>query len=76
MAVTAEEPRMVPRMVWGRRNFQKASLKATIFWAALRPGGPPRSPPGLWRGRGVGGASGGVGWEGEGEDGRCGTDHS
>lgn len=34
MAVTAVLPRMVPRIVWGRRNFQNASLKATIFWAA------------------------------------------
>lgn len=34
MAVTALLPRMVPRMVWGRRNFQNASLKATIFCAA------------------------------------------
>ena len=25
-AVTAEEPRIVPRMVWGLRNFQKALI--------------------------------------------------
>lgn len=29
--MTAAEPRMVPRMVWGRRNFQKAWVKATTF---------------------------------------------
>lgn len=39
MAVTALLPRMVPRMVWGRRNFQNASLNATIFWAAVRSSG-------------------------------------
>lgn len=38
MAVTALDPRMVPRMVCGRRNFQKASLKATIFWAGVGSG--------------------------------------
>ena len=38
MAVTALEPRIVPRMVCGRRNFQKASLKATSFWAGLGSG--------------------------------------
>lgn len=28
LAVTAQDPRMVPRMVWGLRNFQKAFWKA------------------------------------------------
>lgn len=38
MVVTAVLPRMVPRMVCGRRNFQKASLKATSFCAGLGSG--------------------------------------
>jgi hypothetical protein len=37
-AVTAAEPKMVPRMVWGRRNFQKASLKARALSRGLGSG--------------------------------------
>jgi len=33
-AVTAVDPKMVPRMVWGRRNFQKAFWKATTLFPA------------------------------------------
>lgn len=45
-AVTAEAPRMVPRMVCGRRNFQNASRKAPAFSAADRaPESPCRTLP-------------------------------
>ena len=43
MAVTAVLPRMVPRIVCGRRNFQNASLNATIFCAGV-------GSSGLWQG--------------------------
>lgn len=42
-AVTAMEPRMVPRMVCGRRNFQNACWNASNRAAAEEP--PAASPP-------------------------------
>ncbi len=36
--MTAIEPKMVPRMVCGLRNFQNAFLKAMTFWEKLSSG--------------------------------------